>query len=274
MGGDAENHQHLMDIQVTGSYTSSVVMLPLARADVARMLPRDLKLLPQTLTPHGTHPVFLSFNEQRRVGLQWGRLDGPRFNYLEFAVGVPYTRLVKPRGPYAGPFFFAPLLYLNELVAIFAGLFWGFAKHDAKIKSSPARFSIQELHPRKALLQANFKLRGEPGELKDFPNARGLTQLLNQPGIGKTIFGPMLSFGLQQNFQDAQVQAMDAQVKITEEFLQGLAPGTYKAQGLDQVSLGAYRMITNWWLDPPIPPSWIGRQRSVRRHAPHSLPVS
>lgn len=263
-----------MSIQVTGNFTSSVVILPLARADAARMLPRDLKLMPQSLTPPGTHPVFLSFNEQRQVGLEWGRLAGPRFNYLEFAVGVPYTRLVKPRGPYAGPFFFAPLLYLNEVIAIFAGLFWGFAKHDAKIKSSSTRFSIQEMNPRKAILQANFKLRGEPGKLADFPHALGLRTLLNQPGIGKTIFGPMLSFGLHQNFSDAQVQAMEAQVKIMDEFLQGLAPGTYKLQGLDEIPLGAYRMVTNWWLDPPIPPSWIGREWAVRKRVPNNLPVS
>src|SRR5512143_1329851 len=96
--------------RITGNYDSFVVILQLDQATVASMLPPEIALMPQTLTPPGQHPVMMSFNIQSNVRLEWGWLRGPRFNYLEFAVGVPFTQLAITKVAFRGPFFFAPLL--------------------------------------------------------------------------------------------------------------------------------------------------------------------
>lgn len=244
--------------RITGNYDSFVVILQLAQDTVASMLPSEITLMPQTLTPPGQHPVMMSFNIQRNVRLEWGWLRGPRFNYLEFAVGVPFTQLASSRGAFRGPFFFAPLLFLNSWIAILMGMFWGFAKHDAWMKEDASCFTIG--HASQTLAEAAFQPTGNWGKLSDFPYAQGIPAILKQIGIGKTILGPLLTIPLSQDLSSAQVQPVDADVHILQAFqtfLQGLPAGDYKLQALNQAPLGAYQMKAQWWLGMPQPPSSI-----------------
>lgn len=241
--------------RITGNYDAFVVILQLDQATVASMLPPEIALMPQTLTPPGQHPVMMSFNIQKNVRLEWGWLKGPRFNYLEFAAGVPFTQLAKPRGPFRGPFFFAPLLFLNNWIAILMGLFWGFAKHDAWMKEDASCFTIGQASQN--LVEAAFQPTGDWGKISDFPYAQGIPAMLKQTGIGKTVLGPLLTIPLSQDLSSAQVQPVDADVHILQAFLQGLPAGEYKLQALNQAPLGAYRMKAQWWLGMPQLPSSI-----------------
>ncbi len=241
--------------RITGDYDAHVVILQLEQATVATMLPTELELMPQNITPSGQHPVMVSFMVQKNVRMEWGPLHGPSFNYLEFAVGVPFTQLAQPRGTFRGPFFFAPLLFLNNWIAIFMGLFWGFAKHDASMKEKDFCFTIGQAS--QTIMEAAFQPTGDWGKLSDFPYAKGIPGLLEQTGIGKTVLGPLMTIPLQQDMAGARVQPVTANVQILKSFLQGLPTGDYKLQALNQVPLGAYRMKAHWWLGMPQPPSSV-----------------
>jgi hypothetical protein len=241
--------------RVTGDYDAHVVILQTDQATAASMLPPELALMPQSVTPPGKHPVMVSFMIQRNVRMEWGWLHGPKFNYLEFAVGVPFTRLTHPRGTFRGPFFFAPLLFLNNWIAIFMGLFWGFAKHDAWMKEAASCFTIGQAS--QTFIEAAFQPSGDWGKLFDFPYANGIPALLGQTGIGKTVLGPLMTIPLEQDTPDATVQPVTANVQILQAFLKGLPAGNYQLQALNQVPLGAYRMRAHWWLGMPQPPSTV-----------------
>ncbi|HEX9077318.1 MAG TPA: hypothetical protein VF932_16135, partial [Anaerolineae bacterium] len=161
----------------------------------------------------------------------------------------------KPRGPFRGPFFFAPLLFLNNWIAILMGFFWGFAKHDAWMKEDASCFTIGQANQN--LVEAAFHATGDWGKLSDFPYAQGIPTMLEQTGIGRTVLGPLLTIPLSQDLSSAQVQPVDADVHILQAFLQGLPAGDYKLQALNQAPLGAYRMKAQWWLGMPQLPSSI-----------------
>jgi hypothetical protein len=89
---------------------------PLAR----RLLPWGLDLLPQVITPWGTHPVVLFFYDMFQAHMPAMPLL-PSMTYHEHIVGVPFTGITPALGGPAGPFFFMPRILLDGVLPWLGG---------------------------------------------------------------------------------------------------------------------------------------------------------
>src|SRR5262249_11656390 len=117
-------------VNLNGNSTVRGVTLALPTERVRNFLPAGLELGPQDVTPRGTHPVILLFQEMFRVQMSMPTVL-PSLTYHEHIFSVPYCYLssgsITPG--YPGPYFFMPRLYLDSAEATAGGvLFWGFAK--------------------------------------------------------------------------------------------------------------------------------------------------
>lgn len=118
-------------MNLSGDSTMRGILIPLEMARVQALLPHGLKLGKQTLTPAGTHPVMLFFNDIFRGHLSIPTLI-PNLTYHEFHIGIPFTYLAGN-----GPYYYMARLYLDQLLPILGGrFFWGLPKEMASITVS------------------------------------------------------------------------------------------------------------------------------------------
>ena len=122
-------------VRLNGESLMRVVTLALPRDLVRLFLPAGLELGSQSLTPSGTHPVMLFFNDNFRLEMSIPTLV-PSLTYHEHYVGIPFTFLANSPSvaSTSGPYFFMPKLHLDHLLAVLGGIiFWGFAKELTSI---------------------------------------------------------------------------------------------------------------------------------------------
>jgi hypothetical protein len=133
-------------ITLDGEGTFRGVTLSLPTGQVRRMLPAGLELGDQRVTPPGTHPVILLFNDLFRAHMNIPSLL-PSLTYNEHTIGIPYSYVT--RGPLTGstpgPYYYMPSLELDNLSAILGGrLFWGYNKRLAHFESTAGRYTIRD----------------------------------------------------------------------------------------------------------------------------------
>ncbi len=76
-------------ISGSGRYQSWMVLLTMPSANVQQMLPAELELAPQAITPAGTHPLLLMFGHQLDVEIHLGPAEMFDMDYLEFVLDTP-----------------------------------------------------------------------------------------------------------------------------------------------------------------------------------------
>ncbi|MCK6590580.1 MAG: acetoacetate decarboxylase family protein, partial [Polyangiaceae bacterium] len=105
---------------------------------VERLLPVGMRLGEQCLTPPGTHPVNLFFHDMIRVHMNTPTLL-PHMTYNEHVVGIPFVYTTRNwlNWVSSGPFYYMPILLLDDVFAMSGGrLWWGFPKSPARFRTT------------------------------------------------------------------------------------------------------------------------------------------
>src|SRR5205085_2917933 len=99
---------------------------------------------------------------------------------------------------------------------------------------------------------------GRVGNPRDFPHFAAVREIFELPLATSTPLGGMC-LDFHWELENAQMQAIEAQVCIEEPFLPGLPIGPFESDGIDESSAGAFHLDVPWTLSRPFRPSSLGR---------------
>jgi hypothetical protein len=239
------------------------VTLVLPTAQVRRMLPAGLELGEQNVTPSGTHPVILLFNDLFRAHMNIPSLL-PSLTYHEHTIGIPYSYVT--RGPVMrsspGPYYYMPLLYLDNLTAILGGVsIWGFAKRLARFEAAEGRYTIQSNSNERRETELTYRATGALAPVSEFENFDPIRRMHDQPLISAVPLGMGPFFVASDFVKDwtaTTMRPLETSVEVDLEYVLGYPPGRYPARGtspgIDESVLGSYEFRAPWRLGMPYPP--------------------
>jgi len=251
-------------INAHGEADTRGVTLALPIDRVRNLLPDGLELCPQEVTPKGTHPVIVFFQDMFRVVLSVPTLL-PSRTYREYCMGVPFscisTRSITPG--YPGPYFFMPKLYLDDPWPTITGVLgWGFPKRFASMMVTAERYDVSDL-PGRRLTSLSWKpdSGGNYRPVANWPNFAPIRAMLDQPliSMAPASLGPFFILSdFDRNWDAALVAPMQTALDVDIEFVPGFQPGRYPASdwspGIDGSVLGSYDLRVPWRLSLPYPP--------------------
>jgi hypothetical protein len=237
-----------------GHFRSVTLALPIEQ--VRRLMPPQLALGAQTVTPEGTHPVILSFNSLYRAEMSIPSLLPP-LTYSEFTLGVPYSQARRsPDGPGSGPpCYYMPRLFLDSVLATMGGiLYWGYTKKLARFRSGANRIAIDG-EDGSALTSLDFEPVGTPAPIDQCPNFAPIRAMLDQPLISlmPVSLGPVAVVAdFDKYWPGATVQPLHTAVSVQQELVPHFGAARFPAQGrspgIDAEVLGSYELIAPWRL--------------------------
>ncbi len=250
-------------INVNAESTMRGVTLALPSDRVRTLLPSGLELGAQDLTPPGTHPVTLFFNDMIRVQ---ANIPGiwPAQTYREHILGIPYTYLTKgslmPGKP--GPYYYMPKLYLDNLSAVAGGrLFWGFSKDMASFQVTGDRYSVYAQNGHRVTSLAWEPAQENYRPVSEYPLFAPVRQMLSQPNISMLplAYGPFFfRSDFDRDWDTATLCPQRTAVDVDVSYVTGYDSGRYPASGwtpgVDESMLGSYVLRTYWRLSIPYLP--------------------
>lgn len=167
--------------------TASAVMgvAALKKEVVEQLIPPDIALSAQDITPAGTHPVVFQLNKQKiRILLPFFTM-----NYYEFIPLIPHVHFKNaPDKPYQ----MSPILYVSSwLIVLGARIAWHLNKVWATFRMSP---EVNNFFDSASLGTAIYRsgveavvistqAQGQPGPETAFPNLEKIASMLNTDAI-------------------------------------------------------------------------------------------
>lgn len=257
-------------INLNGGSTMRGITLALPDWCVRNLLPAGLDLGDQDVTPKGTHPVILLFNDLFRAQMSIPTLL-PNMTYHEHTVGIPFSYLssgsLTPGNP--GPYYFMPKLYLDNFLATLGGLtFWGFAKEMASMVVTPDRYTVTSLTGQRMTSLAWKTLQeGEYRPIAEYALFEPVRQMVSQPLISM-VPGSMGPFFVLSDFDKAwdvaTIRPIETALEVDVEYVTGFSGGRYPGSGwspgIDSSALGSYELRAPWRLSLPYPPLFSFRR--------------
>jgi len=241
--------------ELVGHYTGVLLLLAVPRESAAALLPPEILLGEQPLTPAGLHPVLLWFGRQREVHLTHLRhLPGFPIDYLEAIGGVPFVHPAGSRR--TEPCLNLVQLYLDAPLAILGGVtLWGFPKKPARMHEEAQRFEACSLLRREPLLRCETELTGPSGPATRLPHVRAFAEVLAQPLLQGAAgnMGPAVGSLFRWALAEAAVQPARVRLRLFDRFLPGLA-GQYTVPSVEEAPLGALHLESHWRLSLPYLP--------------------
>lgn len=248
-----------------GIIRGATIVLP---SDTVRnLLPWGLDLAPQSLTPPGTHPVSLFFQEMVRAHMTIPT-PLPNMTYHEQIVGVPFVNVTRgyPGSGPLGPFFFMPNLYLDNVLATLGGrLFWGLAKQLATMTVTKNSWAVHD-NAGNDLISFDFDIPGT-GEYVPVPSVENFRPycapevgIMVQPLVSMLPAGvgmfPICS-DFDKKWDDAVIRPLEGTVNINQAIIPGLPTGRFPSEGrcpgIDADVLGAFQVLAHWRMTLPYP---------------------
>ncbi|MEP6733532.1 MAG: acetoacetate decarboxylase family protein [bacterium] len=235
---------------------------------VESLLPSGLALGDQTVTPKGTHPVIVSFNDLSRAVMSVPTLL-PVLNYHEYTLGIPYSYVsrggMNRNSP--GPYYYMPRLYLNSVLAVLGGIgFWGFLKRLASFKVDEEQFIIST-ETDELLTSLTWKPAGEHRPVGEYAFFEPIRQMLDQPLISQLppLDGfPFVVSDFDKRWDVATVRPLETTVEIDAAFVPQFRSSVRAqlngktlretARGIDKSPLGSYELVAPWRLGMPYVP--------------------
>jgi len=251
-------------IALCGESTMRGVTLALPKERVRDFLPAGLELGSQSLTPDGTHPVLYFFNDIFRLSPTIPSLL-PSLPYHEHQIGVPFVYLsgnsMTPGG--AGPYYFMPTLYLDQLFPVLGGVFWyGFAKTLGLITVSDDAYTVKTLAgERVSCLECkDGKLGGYVPE-RQFRYFDPIREILSQTLISYTPWslGPFFMLtDFVKDWDNAVMRPLQTAMVVDVAYVPGHPCGRNPEKAFSQTiadsTLGSYELRVQWRLSLPYPP--------------------
>jgi len=230
---------------------ADVMVLSLPITEVQNALPPYLELVPQGLTKHGTHPIFLFYAKQ--TDLKYiGSPAGSGMTYNEAITFIPYVRVKgEPR-----VFNYMAQLHLDELMPIYLGLrMYGYMKDLAKIEHLDQLFIAYDPSSGKVLFdQTTVPLR-EWNKERFAKNWSIFSEISARPIISN-LNGNLICSMVRFQFQSAE--PIQSYVELSDIGVPGLG-GVQKDKilvvtGLDEENFeGAVRFQSTYTLSAPAP---------------------
>jgi hypothetical protein len=105
-------------LDFVGDLAAAIALIAVPAPSAHAMLPKGLRLAPQSLTSGDQHPLLLVLGRQRNVRLA---LFSTGTDYLEFILAVPFVEHARQGRHPRGPFGYLPRLFLDRRMPILAG---------------------------------------------------------------------------------------------------------------------------------------------------------
>jgi len=234
-----------------GQVSSAMVTLSLPAHDVERMLSPGLTLLPQKLSPAGTHPVGLIFAEQRQVHANL--VPVIHMSYHECAIAIPFVALAHDNSSApAMPLMVLPALYLDRVLPTLSGrLMYGYKKHLARVSAPAERQAVRTLFGADDVMSAHLLADGATGSYYDFEHLGAVRNLINQPIItNDPLRGWLYSF-LDYRFEQARITPLRGHVAIGASVLGNSTAQRLSVRSVRSAALGAFQFDGAWTLTNP-----------------------
>jgi len=248
------------------------VTLARATDSVRNLLPAGLELGEQNVTPKGTHPVVLLFNDMYQARLSFPNLL-PSLTYHEHFVAIPFAFLSRTTliPGYPGPYYYLVKGYLDSFLATIGGrLLWGLPKELASLRVSSGEYSVNDScgRPRTSLAwntQAEESFR----PLGELPNFNPIREMLSHPIVSMlpAAIGPFFVLSdFHIHWEAATLRPLETSVEVDTAFVPGYECGRFPATGwspgIDQSVLGSYELQAPWQITTIYPPMLANGDRT------------
>lgn len=251
----------LSAIQLVGDGVIRAATLVLPSERVRTFLPYTLELGEQTMTPPGTHPVVMFFQEMVRAHMTVPTLL-PNMTYHEYVMAIPFTRVSAMGGLGSrAPLQFMPRLYLSEWLPTIGGLlFWGFAKEMARYHVTNSRIALASFRG-DPLVSLDYEPAGDYRPVKEYPHFAPLCGVMSEPLISQlpAAMGPFLACSnYDKDWSRAVLRPIRTRVTIQSSFVPNLPCGEFGDGGSSIVDspLGSVEIQAPWRLSLLYPP-WM-----------------
>jgi hypothetical protein len=246
-----------------GYGVTRAITLALPLAQVRGFLARGLELLPQDVTPPGTHPVVIQFHCFSQCNLSIPN-PMPDLAYHEQTFGIPFTRIAPGwQAAGAGPLFYMPRLYLDHSFVVLGGFaFFGFIKHMTRIDVTQDRYTVNSQQgSRIASLQWQPETAGDlrcPDAYAGFAALRGMLSqvLVSLLPAGEGPFFALSDFP--RKWEVARVRPIRSRLEVDVPYAPGFDRGSYPESGwnpgIDESQNGSFELHAPWWLSFPYSP--------------------
>jgi hypothetical protein len=256
-------------VSMNGDGIMRGVTLALPSEHVHGLLPHGLTLGAQSVTPPGTHPVIVLFNEIVREHTSIPTLL-PSLSYREHSLGVPYSyltggSLVTSGFGNAGPFYFQPRLHVDDFLAALGGiLYWGFSKLMASFTVTEDTYTVISNRGTN-VTSLSLEPSGEFRPIAEMPKFEPIRTMHDQPLISMLplTMGPFfVCSNFDKDWGNGMIRPLQTVTRVDEAYVPGLDIGRFpeagKAPGIDESVLGSYEMRLPFRLSMPYPPYAAG----------------
>ncbi|MDP5306949.1 NAD(P)-binding protein [Paracoccus spongiarum] len=243
-------------------------------AALAAVLPEGLHLLPQGLTPPGTHPVALLANQQIGVRLSvMPRLLGYR-DYFEAIVAINWVGVEGQPGVFS----YLPNLYLNSRPPQLAGVvMYGFNKRMGKLQIGHSAYSVASPEGR-PIWSGQYQQPGFAHPLMASPECAAVEALCQQVVVTRAPMGGWHYSAFDFSLTSARVAPVSAEIRVDDPALANLPAGRMHARPLtlddrlaarlDHGLPGAFRIWTSWTLSNPFDSRRLAMLEAERARLP------
>jgi len=222
---------------------------------LSALLPEELELDEQSITPSGFHPFMFMFGHQRGVRPNVVPFGG--WSYLEFIAIIPFVRWRNDMFAYRGPFAYMPRLFLDQTMPTIAGYLYGYEKKLARVSSTPTEYRVHSVGLDKPIVRADLGPSMPPTSPSSAPHFAPLEPIFSLPMIAQYPFGAYVSSFMTFELAQATVSSTPLTVDIRQEFLEGIYTGELELEGLDDAPLGGFTIDVPWKLTAPFWPRQI-----------------
>lgn len=224
-------------------------MVSLTDSDAASLLSGNCALDPHPpLVSEGRHPAILLLGSHRDV--RFRALPFIRVNYREALVSIPWVTDREHAGN--GLYAHVSRLWLNRLVPVIGGWFFGFPKHWNPIGDTSGTYRVKQLIGNGTLIEASFRDAGEPSSPSSFPHFAAVRPIFEQPFLQRwVLIGPSCYLEMNFHLEEATLQPIDASIVIPPHVAGALPPGSYSVPSILEQPLGAFRLELPWTLTWP-----------------------
>lgn len=251
----------LSGIQLVGDGVIRAVPIALPTETVLSLLPYTLELGEQTMTPRGTHPVVMFFQEMVRAHMTIPTLL-PNMTYMEYVLSVPFARVSGAAGfGSRGPLQFMPRLFLSEWLPTIGGLlFWGFAKQMAQYHVTSRRIALSTFQG-DPLVSLDYEPAGDYQPVGQYPCFGDLRAVMSEPLVSQlpAAMGPFLACSnYDKDWSRAVLRPISTEVTVYQSFVPGLPCGRFASGGksITTSPLGSVEILAPWRLSLLYPP-WM-----------------
>jgi hypothetical protein len=239
---------------------------------VRNLLPAGLELGDQDVTPKGTHPIILLFNDMYRAELSFPNLL-PSMTYHEHFIAIPFAFLSRTTliPGYPGPYYYLVKGYLDSFFATIGGRFlWGLPKELTNLKVTANQYTVYNPCGRR-LTSLAWNTHGENNfrPLAELPNFSPIREMLSRPIVSMmpAAVGPFFvtsDFHIQ--WEAATLRPLQTTVEVDVAFVPGYECGRYPASGrspgIDRSVLGSYELQAPWKITTIYPPMLANGERT------------